>query len=182
MAGLPPEALGGSLAQRLCPFLVALLTTDPSTDRAGLRSPGSADRPVRRGRRSVSLEVLQGSLSARRVERRSPLLAGLHRISTGVLTGLGVSVVGLSALSFHWQSVWAGNYNQLQSSRMLEQKLQESAALLEQHHLFAVRRPGQLVPTSSQQLLHLVPPPVSTSSRALSLLAALPRQPIPAGY
>jgi len=110
------------------------------------------------------------------------LLAGLHRITTGVLTGLGVSVVGLSALSFHWQSVWAANYNQLQASRNLEHKLQESAALLEQHHLSAVRRPGQLVPTSSQQLLHLVPPPVSASSRGLFLLATLPRQPIPAGY
>jgi hypothetical protein len=130
----------------------------------------------------ASLQVLQGSLSARRVERQSPLLAGLHRISTGVLTGLGVSVVGLSALSFHWQSVWAGNYTKLQASRSLEQKLQESAALLEHHHLSAVRRPGQLVPTSSQQLLHLNPPAVTPSSRGLSLLAALPRQPIPAGY
>jgi hypothetical protein len=78
--------------------------------------------------------------------------------------------------------VWAGNYTQLQASRTLEQKLQESAALLEQHHMSAVRRPGQLVPTSSQQLLHLVPPATTVSSQGLSLLAALPRQPIPAGY
>lgn len=99
-----------------------------------------------------------------------------------MLAGLGVSVVGLSALSFHWQSVWARNYTQLQASRTLEQKLQESAALLEQHHLGAVRRPGQLVPTSSQQLLHLSPPPTTGSPRGLSLLAGLPRQPIPAGY
>jgi hypothetical protein len=162
--------------------LVALFTSDPSTDRAGLRLPSPADRAGRRSRRSGSLQVLQGSLSARRVERQSPLMAGLHRITTGVLTGLGVSVVGLSALSFHWQSVWAANYNHLQASRTLEQKLQESAALLEQHHLSAVRRPGQLVPTSSQQLLHLVPPPVTASSRGLPLLATLPRQPIPAGY
>jgi len=179
---LQPGLLSGSLAQRLYPFLVALFSTDPSTDSTGVRSPGRDDRAARRGRRSVSLQVLQGSLSARRVERQSPLLAGLHRISTGVLTGLGVSVVGLSALSFHWQSVWAGNYTQLQASRSLEQKLQEAAALLEQHHLSAVRRPGQLVPTSSQQLLHLVPPAASASSQGLSLLAALPRQPIPAGY
>jgi len=175
---LPQGALGGSLAQRLSPYLVALLSTDPSTARAF----GRPDPAGRRGRRSASLQVLQGSLSARRVERQSPLLAGLHRISTGVLTGLGVSVVGLSALSFHWQSVWAGNYTKLQHSRTLEQKLQESAALLEHHHLSAVRRPGQLVPTSSQQLLHLNPPAVTPSSRGLSLLADLPRQPIPAGY
>ena len=162
--------------------MVALFSTDPSTDRNGVRSPGRGDRAGSRSRRSASLQVLQGSLSARRVERQSPLLAGLHRISTGVLTGLGVSVVGLSALSIHWQSVWAGNYTQLQASRTLEQKLQESAAILEHHHLSAVRRPGQLVPTSSQQLLHLVPPAVTASSRGLSILAVLPRQPIPAGY
>ncbi len=162
--------------------MVALFTSDSSTDRAGLRLPFPADRAGRRLRPSGSLRVLQGSLSARRVERQSPLLAGLHRITTGVLTGLGVSVVGLSALSFHWQSVWAANYNQLQASRSLEEKLQESAALLEHHHLSAVRRPGQLVPTSSQQLLHLAPPPVTASSRGLSLLATLPRQAIPAGY
>ncbi|MFO0119322.1 MAG: hypothetical protein ACK512_04380, partial [Cyanobium sp.] len=145
--------------------MVALFTSDPSTERAGLRLPFPADRAGRRLRRSGSLQVLQGSLSARRVERQSPLMAGLHRITTGVLTGLGVSVVGLSALSFHWQSVWAANYNHLQASRTLEQKLQESAALLEQHHLSAVRRPGQLVPPSRQRLLHLVPPRVNASSR-----------------
>lgn len=99
-----------------------------------------------------------------------------------MLAGLGVSVVVLSALSFHWQSVWAGNYTQLQASRTLEQELQESAALLEQHHLSAVRKPGQLVPTSSQQLLHLVRPPLPASSNGLSLLAGLPQEPIPAGY
>jgi len=176
---LPLVALGGSLAQCLNPFLVALLTNEPSTNRTGLRSPG---RTSRRGGSPVPLQVLQGSLSARRVERQSPLLAGFHRVTTGVLAGLGVSVVGLSALSFHWQSVWAGNYTQLQASRTLEQKLLESSALLEQHHLGAVRRPGQLVPTSSQQLLHLSPPPTTGSPRGLSLLAGLPRQPIPAGY
>ena len=175
-------SLGGSLAQCVHLFLGVLLSTDPSKDRADFPSRGRADQAGRRGRGPVSLKVLQGSLSARRVERQSPLLAGLHRVSTGVLTGLGVSVVGLGALSFHWQSVWAGNYTQLQSSRTLEQKLQESAALLEQHHLSAVRRPGQLVPTSSQQLLHLAPPPLNASPQGLSLLAALPRQPIPAGY
>ena len=129
-----------------------------------------------------SLEVLQGSLSALRVERQFPLVASLHRATTGVLAGLGLSVVGLSALSIHWQSVWATNYGQLQASRTLEQKLQESSALLEQHHLSAVRKPGQLVPTSSQQLLHLPQPSEPAAPRGLSLLAGLAHEPIPAGY
>lgn len=129
-----------------------------------------------------SLRVLKGSLSARRVERQSPLLAGLHRVSTGVLAGLGVAMVGLSTLSLHWQSVWSSNYADLQASRTLQQKLQESSALLEQHHLGAVRKPGLLVPTSSRQLIHLVPPRAGTAAGPLSLLASLPFQRIPAGY
>lgn len=167
--------------------MVALFSTDTSS--TGVSSTGSAPRNgavergrTRKGLRAPSLQVLQGSLSARRVERQAPLLAGLHRAASGVLAGLSLSVVGLSALSFHWQSVWAANYTQLQASRTLEQKLQESAALLEQHHLSAVRKPGQLVPTSSQQLLHLARPTVPPSPRGLSLLAGLPHEPIPAGY
>jgi hypothetical protein len=166
--------------------VVALHSTDPSQQgsaipRAGLSAlPGGrrAGRPAG----AKALEVLQGSLSARRVERQSPLLANLHRVSSGVLAGLGLSVVGLSALSLHWQTVWGQNYTQLQTSRVLEQKLQESAALLEQHHLGAVRRPGLLVPTNSNQLVHLQRPSSSAAAKPSSLLANLPLHRIPAGY
>jgi hypothetical protein len=41
--------------------------------------------------------------------------------------------------------------------------------VLEQHHLGAVRKPGLLVPTSSEQLVHLPPPPGSASSPRLQL-------------
>lgn len=116
------------------------------------------------------------------MERQSPLLAGLHRASTGLLTGLGFCLLGLSGLSLHWQNVFAGNYTQLQAARNLEQKLQESAALLEQHHLGAVRRPGQLVPTSSEKLIHLRRPDPQRGPAPLSLLADLPQHRIPAGY
>lgn len=166
--------MGGSLAQHRSAALVAIPTTAPQ----GLESP----RPRRGSRRQRSLQLVQGSLSAGRVERQSPLLAGLHRVSTGILAGLGVSMLSLGALSLHWQNVFAGNYAQLQASRTLEQKLQESAALLEQHHLGAVRRPGQLVPTSSEKLIHLERPPLSASPSPLSILATLPQQRIPAGY
>ena len=160
--------------------MVALLSKS-ATERSGQRSIPSGRASSRRAR-STSFEVLQGSFSARRVERLSPLLANLHRASSGVLAGLGLTVVGLSALSFHWQSVWAGNYTQLQASRTLEQKLQESSALLEQHHLAAVRKPGQLVPTSSQQLLHLPAPSDMAPPTGIALLSKLPQAPIAAGY
>lgn len=108
-----------------------------------------------------SLSVIQGSLSARRVVRQAPWLAGLHRLADGALLGLGVSMLGLSALTLHWQNQWGSHYRGLEATQILERRLQESSAVLEQHHLGAVRRPGWLVPTSSAQLVHL-PPPAST--------------------
>ena len=158
--------------------LVAIPTSAPQ--RPSVHRPDGLPSP--RASRRRSLQLVQGSLSARRVERHSPLLAGLHRASTGVLAGLGLSLLGLSALSQHWQNVFSHNYAQLQASRSLEQKLQESAALLEQHHLGAVRRPGQLVPTSSEKLIHIGPPEAVPTPTGLSILAHLPRQPMPAGY
>ena len=158
--------------------LVAIPTSAPQ--RPSVHRPDGQPSP--RATRRRSLQLVRGSLSARRVESHSPVLAGLHRASTGILAGLGLSLVGLSALSQHWQTVFSHNYAQLQASRSLEQKLQESAALLEQHHLGAARRPGQLVPTSSEKLIHIGPPKVIPAPAGFSILAHLPRQPMPAGY
>ncbi|MEB3275624.1 MAG: hypothetical protein VKM92_01545 [Cyanobacteriota bacterium] len=108
-----------------------------------------------------SLSLIQGSLSARRVVRQAPWLAGLHRLADGALLGLGVSMLGLSALTLHWQNQWGSHYRDLEATQILERRLQEAAAVLEQHHLGVVRRPGWLVPTSSAQLVH-VPPPAAT--------------------
>lgn len=138
---------------------------------------------MRSGRKaSDSLQVIENSLSAGRVERRSPWLAGLHRVSTGMLAALGLSTLGLSALTLHWQNQWASSYNELEASKSLEHRLQESAALLEQHHLGAVRRPGQLVPTSSEKLIHLSQPVVNRPTATQALLAHLQIRRIPAGY
>lgn len=144
-------------------------------------SPTDRRPSQRRSRRSLA--VIQGSLSASRVERRSPLLASLHRVSTGLLTGLGVSLLGLSGLTLHWQNQWAHNYRELQAAKMLEHRLQESAAMLEQHHLGSVVRPGQLVPTSSEKLIHLPPPQAGTLSPSQpALLSAIQLRRMPAGY
>ena len=107
------------------------------------------------------LALIQGSLSAGKVVRQAPWLAGLHRLSDGALLGLGVSMLALSALTLHWQNQWGRSYKALEATQVLEHRLQESAALLEQHHLTAARRPGWLVPTSSEQLVHLTPPPAA---------------------
>jgi hypothetical protein len=156
------------------------------------RSPGR--RSVKSGSPQLgerSLQLIHGSLSGRKVERQSPLLASLHRISTGALVGLGVSLVGLSALALHWQNQWAKNYAQLEASKVLEHRLHESASVLEQHHIGAMRRPGQLLPTSSENLIHL-PEPVQVSAKhshpllaGLSIGDSSKREilpPLPAGY
>ena len=175
-------------------------TPSPSSFPSSLASPQnrSPGKRPRRGREQPAplgerpLQLIQGSLSGQRVERQSPLLASLHKVSTGVLVGLGFSLVGLSALTLHWQNQWAKNYAQLEAAKVLEHRLHESAAVLEQHHIRAMRRPGQLLPTSSENLIHL-PAPKETGSLkpTLPLLAglaigrtpsgqALP--PLPAGY
>ncbi|MEB3333336.1 MAG: hypothetical protein VKI83_12680 [Synechococcaceae cyanobacterium] len=161
--------------------MVASFTSAPARTPVAARGEAAA----RRGRRSQehqTLKLLEGSLSAQRIERRSPLLAGLHRLSTGALAGLGLTMLALSGLTLHWQNQWARSYADLEASKVLEQRLQESSALLEQHHLGAVRRPGQLVPTSSEKLIHLSSPSASNVHPALHLLSRLQIQRIPAGY
>jgi hypothetical protein len=128
------------------------------------------------------LKIIQGSLSAQKVQRRSPLLAGLHRIATGALAGLGLSMLGLSALTFHWQNEWARSYAELQASRVLEHRTEETSALLERHHLQTLRQPGQLVPTSSHQLIHLSQPGETGPGKGRPLLPQVQLGLVPAGY
>lgn len=121
-------------------------------------------------------------MSARRIERQAPWLAGLHRAGTGALAGLGLTMVGLSALTLHWQNQWADSYARLQAAKVLTHRLQEATALLEQHHLGIVRRPGQLVPTSSKNLIHIQESTTRVKPSPLALLAQLQIRPMPAGY
>jgi hypothetical protein len=125
--------------------------------------------------------VLRESLTARPVERQSPLLAGLHRVTSGALFGLGLSTLALCGLTVYWQNQWASSFERLEASKSLEHRLQQSAAVLEQHHLGVAGRPGLLVPTSSEQLIHLAAPGDSTALRS-GLLGRLRMGPIPAGY
>lgn len=135
-------------------------------------------------RRSTArpLELIQGSLSSRQADRQSPLLGNLHRIADGSLLGLGVAVLGLSGLTLHWQGQWTQNFQKLESAQRLEHRLQESAAVLEQHHLGMTRKPALLEPTSSQKLVYLEPPTTNEQPRLSALLAQVnPRQILP-GY
>ena len=115
------------------------------------------------------LALIQGSLSSRNAARRSPLLAGLHRAADGTLAGIGLCMLALSGLTLHWQNHWGQSYQKLESAQVLEHRLQESAALLEQHYLSAVRKPGWLVPTSSEKLIYLPQPPSPRRSGGTTL-------------
>lgn len=156
-------------------------TLSPATERSVAR-PARRRAPSSRGAANPRLEIIQGSLSARRIERRSPWLAHLHRASTGALAGLGLSMLGLSALTLHWQTQWADSFAKLQAAKVLTHRLQESTALLEQHHIGIARRPGQLVPTNSENLIHLHQPIAAPKDPGLALLANLRLRPMPAGY
>jgi hypothetical protein len=121
-------------------------------------------------------------MSARKVERQSPWLAGLHRVATGALAGLGLSMLGLSALTVYWQNEWAHSFAKLEASKALEHRTQETSAVLEKHHLGAVRRPGHLVPTSSERLIHLTQPETASTAPSTPLLSQIRLGQIPAGY
>jgi hypothetical protein len=149
--------------------VVAVAVKQPTQRRAN---------PIRR-----PLQLIEGSLSAQRVERQSPWLSSLHRIANGSLVGLGFAVLGLSGLTLHWQGQWGNDFQQLEAAQRLEHRLQESAAVLEQHHLAATRRPNLLQPTSSEKLLYVSPPPQAEADDGLNaLLTQVNTSHIPAGY
>ncbi|MEB3270472.1 MAG: hypothetical protein VKJ44_02320 [Synechococcus sp.] len=136
----------------------------------------------RRQRRGQVLPPPGGAGAAQRLEQQAPWLAAVHRATTLALVGLGLSLFGLSALTSHWQNDWARSYKELVAARELEQRLQESAAVLEQHHIELARRSGVVVPTSSENLIHLRQPEALRRPSARPLLAELQLQRIAAGF
>jgi len=91
-------------------------------------------------------------------------------------------MLALSGLTLHWQNHWGQSFQQLESAQVLEHRLQESAAVLEQHHLGAVRKPGWLVPTGSEQLIYLPKPPAAAPAADPPFAVNLKLGQVPAGY
>ncbi len=179
-APLLANSKNGSLAQ--CPPdpLVASNLPRPSTASRPQSGRTAAARPAPSQRPGFAL--IQGSLSGRRISRSGPLLGILHRATDGTLAGLTLCLLGLGALTLHWQNRWGESFHQLESAQVLEHRMQESAAQLEQHFLAAVRRPGWLVPTSSEKLIYLAAPATVSQSRAVSLPGGLRLAKVPGGY
>ena len=136
--------------------------------------PSSAQRPAsRRPASRRPFEVIQGSLSARRVARKSPLLAGLHRTADGSLIGVFAAVLVLSGLTLHWQHRWTLAFRQLEMTRELAHCLTESTAMLERHLLERSQTPKQMVPTTVANLVYLDRPSSASTKPGIDHLAML---------
>ena len=136
--------------------------------------PSSAQRPAsRRPASRRPFEVIQGSLSARRVARKSPLLAGLHRTADGSLLGVFAAVLVLSGLTLHWQHRWTLAFRQLEMTRELAHRLTESTAMLERHLLERSQTPKQMVPTTVANLVYLDRPSSASTKPGIDHLAML---------
>ena len=136
--------------------------------------PSSAQRPaLRRPASRRPFEVIQGSLSARRVARKSPLLAGLHRTADGSLIGVFAAVLVLSGLTLHWQHRWTLAFRQLEMTRELAHRLTESTAMLERHLLERSQTPKQMVPTTVANLVYLDRPSSASTKPGIDHLAML---------
>lgn len=134
---------------------------------------------------SGALELIQGSMSAQKVARQSPLLAGLHRVADGSLCGVVLAVVALSGLTLHWQHRWTMAFQTLEDTRNLSHRLTESTAMLERHLLETASRPGVVVPTQVSNLVYLDRPEAEIKTTAPSQLAMIQAwfdQPIEQGY
>jgi hypothetical protein len=105
----------------------------------------------------------------------------LHRAADGSLAGLGVCLLALGGLTLYWQNQWGRSFQKLEAAQVLEHRLQESAALLERHHLRSAGKPGVLMPTSSDKLI-FVSPPRPRPTRAAGTFAALSWDEPVAGY
>jgi len=136
--------------------------------------PSSARRPApRRPASRRPFEVIQGSLSARRVARKSPLLAGLHRTADGSLIGVFAAVLVLSGLTLHWQHRWTLAFRQLEMTREQAHRLTESTAMLERHLLERSQTPKQMVPTTVANLVYLDRPSSASTKPGIDHLAML---------
>ena len=117
-----------------------------------------------------ALALIQGSLSAGRIARRSPVVGGLHRLADGALFGVFASVAVLAGLTLHWQHRWTQSFQRFEATKQLSHRLVESTALLEQHWLETTTRPSQFVPTKVTNLIHLERPAVQASAASPTAL------------
>ena len=124
-------------------------------------------------------------MSAQKVARQSPLLAGLHRVADGSLCGVVLAVVALSGMTLHWQHRWTVAFRQLEGTRTLSHRLTESTAMLERHLLEKTNLPSTMVPTKVSNLVYLDRPETNADAPKgghLAMIQSWMSQPIHQGY
>lgn len=107
------------------------------------------------GLSSESFFFLRRPLSSRKILRKYPLLATLHKTIDGALVGILISATVISSLALHSQNLWSVDFSRLEKIRELNHKLQESTALLEKHFLASVTLPKSMVITKSTDLEYI---------------------------
>ncbi len=131
------------------------------------------------------LELIQGSLSARKVARQSPLLASLHRAADGSLLGALVAVALMSTLTLHLQYRWTNSFRRIEVTRNLVLRLTESTALLESDLLERIKSPYSMVRTKASNLVFLEHPSTikrKNNTRVLPTIGGLFENHIRYGY
>ena len=117
-----------------------------------------------------ALELIQGSFSAGKITRRSPLVGGLHRIADGTLLGVFAALAVLAGLTLHWQHRWTMAYQRFEATKLLSHRLTESTVLLEQHWLNSTTSPSRFVPTKVTDLIYLESPAASPAASSAELV------------
>ena len=124
-----------------------------------------------------ALQLIQGSFSAGRITRRSPLVGGLHRLADGTLLGVFAALAVLAGLTLHWQHRWTMAFQRFEATKLLSHRLTESTALLEQHWLDSTTSPSRFVPTKVTNLIHLERSPVVVSDPSVVIARNEPSLP-----
>ncbi len=102
--------------------------------------------------------LIQNSFSSKKVFRKFPVLAGLHKATDGALVGVLITVALMSGLTLHWQHLWTVAYTRLGNTRDLSHRLRESTARIERHYLKNATLPMRMVPTKAANILYLERP------------------------
>ncbi len=140
---------------------------------------------MRRPRSTRSFELLQGSLSTRKIARHSPVVASFHRVVDGILLGVFIATTAISALTLHWQNQWTLAFTRLEGTRSLAHRFTESTAALESHLLNRNSMPDFIVPIKVSNLLYLDHPSKAIDNFGIdnpSLISRISKIPIRHGY
>ena len=99
--------------------------------------------------------LFSGFLFSGRIKKKYPFLAALHRGIDGALIGVLLSAAVISGLALHSKYLWTLDFERLDVARDLNQRLEETTAVLERHFLHGVTLPYSMVATKPTDLLYI---------------------------